>query len=64
MGSNFLAVAVGAFSGAIYTSLYGRFADGGHPQMVWYVLAAHAIVSIAVLGLFQRIAGGFAQQEA
>jgi len=64
MGSNFLAVAVGAFSGAIYTSLYGRFSDAGHPEMVWYVLAGHAILSIVVLGLFQKIAGGFAQQEA
>jgi drug/metabolite transporter (DMT)-like permease len=64
MGSNFLAVAVGAFSGAIYTSLYGRFAEAGHPQAVWYVLAGHLVASIVVLALFQRIAGGFQQQEA
>jgi dipeptide/tripeptide permease len=64
MGSNFLAVAVGAFSGAIYTSLYGRFAEAGHPQTVWYVLAGHLVASIVVLALFQRIAGGFQQQEA
>jgi len=63
MGSNFLATAIGAFSGAIYTSLYGRFSDAGHPGTVWYVLAAHTIVGIIVLALYQRIAGGFAQQE-
>jgi dipeptide/tripeptide permease len=63
MGSNFLAVGVGAFSGMIYTPLYGRFADAGHAQTVWYVLAGHLVVSIAVLALFHRVAGGFAQQE-
>jgi proton-dependent oligopeptide transporter, POT family len=64
MGSNFLAVAVGAFSGAIYTSAYGRFSDAGHAEYVWYLLAGHTLLSIVVLGLFHRIAGGFAQQEA
>jgi dipeptide/tripeptide permease len=63
MGSNFLATAVGAFSGVLYTSLYGRFNDAGKPQMVWYVLAVHIVVGIIALGLFQKIAGGFTQQE-
>ncbi len=63
MGSNFLAVGVGAFSGLIYTPLYGRFADAGAPQNVWYVLAGHLIVGIVALMIFQRVAGGFAQQE-
>ena len=63
MGSNFLAVGVGAFSGMIYTPLYGHFADAGRPQLVWYVLAGHLVVSILVMALFQRLAGGFQQQE-
>ncbi|MFZ2492517.1 MAG: MFS transporter [Thermoanaerobaculia bacterium] len=63
MGSNFLAVGVGAFSGVIYTPLYGRFADAGRPEMVWYVLAGHLVVGVLALGLFQRFAGGFVQQE-
>jgi dipeptide/tripeptide permease len=63
MGSNFLAVGVGAFSGLIYTPLYGRFADAGAPQTVWYVLAGHLVVGIVALMIFQRVAGGFAQQE-
>ncbi|HJQ39238.1 MAG TPA: hypothetical protein VKB93_19030, partial [Thermoanaerobaculia bacterium] len=63
MGSNFLAVGVGAFSGLIYTPLYGRFADAGAPEKVWYVLAGHLIVGIIALMIFQRTAGGFAQQE-
>lgn len=63
MGSNFLATAVGAFSGVLYTMLYGRYADQGRPGMVWYALAAHLVVGILALAIFQRTAGGFEQQE-
>ncbi len=63
MGSNFLAVGVGAFSGLIYTPLYGRFADAGAPERVWYVLAVHLAFGIGALLLFQRRLGGFVQQE-
>ena len=64
MGSNFLATAVGAFSGVLYTMLYGRFADAGHPEKVWYVLAVHLVVGIVALLIWQRAAGGgFVQQE-
>ena len=63
MGSNFLATAVGAFSGVLYTMLYGRFADAGTPGNVWYVLAGHLVVGIAALLIFQRVAGGFVMQE-
>lgn len=63
MGSNFLATAVGAFSGVLYTMLYGRFNDAGSPEKVWYVLAAHLVVGIVALAIFQKTAGGFVQQE-
>jgi proton-dependent oligopeptide transporter, POT family len=63
MGSNFLAVGVGSFSGLIYTPLYGRFSDAGTPEKVWYVLAGHLLVGIVALLIFQRVAGGFVQQE-
>jgi dipeptide/tripeptide permease len=59
MGSNFLAVGVGAFSGLTYTPLYGRFDGMGHAEYVWYVLAAHMIIGIVVLGLFAKLAGEF-----
>lgn len=62
MGSNFLAVGIGSFSGLIYTPLYGRFADAGQPQMVWYVLAGHLVVGVFAMLIFQRMAGGFVQQ--
>jgi dipeptide/tripeptide permease len=64
MGSNFLAVAIGgALSGRTYTSLYGYFREMNQPEYVWYVLAAHLIVGIAVLILFMKVAGQFKEQE-
>ena len=64
MGSNFLAVAIGgALSGRTYTSLYGYFREMNQPEYVWYVLAAHLIVGIAVLVLFMKVAGQFTEQD-
>ncbi len=66
MGSNFLAVMIGGLtSGFIYTTtLYGRFNAAGHPERVWYVLAAHALLAVAVFWVFVRVAGEFREQEA
>lgn len=63
MGSNFLAVAVGAASGPIYTPMWQSFGEAGHPERVWYVLAAHMIVGIFVFVAFQKLAGEFKLQE-
>ena len=63
MGTNFLAVGIGAFSGVIYTPLFGHFADQGHAEYVWFVLAAHLIAAIVAMSIFQKLAGGFAQQD-
>ena len=56
-GTNFLAVGVGAFSGVLYTPLYGRFAEAGTPGHVWYVVAAHTLAGLVALALFQRFTG-------
>jgi dipeptide/tripeptide permease len=65
MGSNFLAVGIGgATSGIVYTSLYGYCRDLGHPDYVWYVLAAHYVLAIVVLNVFVKVAGEFKEQEA
>ena len=64
MGANFLAVAVGAFSGVIYTPLSGYFVNQGHSEYVWYVLAAHLLVAIVVMSVFKKVAGEFTEQEA
>jgi dipeptide/tripeptide permease len=63
MGSNFLAVGIGGFTSGAYTWLYGRFADGGHPEYVWYTLAAHLVLAVAAVHLFVRLAGEFRERE-
>ncbi len=57
VGTNFLAVGIGAFSGVLYTPLYGRFAEAGHAGRVWYALAAHVLVGLLALAVFQKVAG-------
>ncbi len=64
MGSNFLAVCIAGLTSGLYTGLYGRVGDAGHPEYVWYIMAAHCLVAILVLNIFMRVAGEFKEQEA
>jgi len=65
MGSNFLATCIGGFlSGITYTKYSGKFADAGHPEYIWYIMAAHMILAVIVLTIFMRVAGEFKEQEA
>jgi dipeptide/tripeptide permease len=64
MGTNFLAIMIGAaLSGVTYTTLYGRFTDAGHPERVWYALAAHMIVGLIFLFGYIRIVGEFKERD-
>jgi len=64
MGTNFLSTGLGgALSGVIYTSLYGYFRDGGHPDYVWYVLGLHMIVGLIAIHIFTRTLGEFKELE-
>jgi len=65
MGTNFLATCIGGFlSGIVYTWLSGRVNDAGHPEHIWYILAAHMVVAVIVLTVFMRVAGEFKEQSA
>jgi len=64
MGTNFLAVCIGGLTSGLYTGLYGRVSDAGHPEYVWYIMAAHFLLAIVVLNIFMRVAGEFKEQEA
>jgi len=64
MGTNFLATGIGGFTSGGYTWLYGVFRDGGHPQYVWYTLAAHVVAGIVILSVFTRVAGEFTELDA
>ena len=64
MGTNFLATGIGAaFSGVTYTSLYGYVRGLGHPEYIWYALAAHLIIGIGVIKLFTVKLGEFEELE-
>ena len=64
MGSNFLATCIGGLTSGVYTWFYGRVRDAGHAEYIWYVMAAHLLLSIVVLATFMRVAGEFKEQEA
>jgi hypothetical protein len=38
--------------------------DLGHPEYVWYALAAHFVLAIVVLNAFVKLFGEFREQEA
>ncbi|MFQ5722511.1 MAG: MFS transporter [Candidatus Aminicenantales bacterium] len=64
MGLNFLALLIGsALSGVTYTSLFGIFRDGGHPEFIWYTLAAHLILGIGFILVFIKAVGEFKERE-
>jgi dipeptide/tripeptide permease len=65
MGTYFLSTAIGAvFSGVTYTTLYGYYIKLGHPQYIWYTLAAHLVLGSGAIYLFLKYAGEFREQEA
>ena len=64
MGSNFLAIMIGAFlSGFTYTILYGVFQKMGLPGFIWYTLAAHLVFGTIVIFLFMRTGRELKERE-
>ena len=63
MGSNFLATALGAFSGIIYQPIFGYYSGKGHPEYIWYILAVHLALACLVFLIFVRIAGEFKEMQ-
>ena len=63
MGSNFLAIGIGAFSGVIYTPLYGYFRNIGRPEYVWFVLAGHMLLGMVVTFIFTKFVVEFKELE-
>jgi len=64
MGLNFLALLIGsALSGVTYTSLFGIFRQAGHPEFIWYTLAAHLILGIGFILVFIKVVGEFKERE-
>jgi MFS family permease len=63
MGLVTASVAIGAFSGPTYTRLYGYLEGLGHPDYVWYILAAHLTLGMIVLAVYVRLTGGFTEVD-
>lgn len=62
MGSNFLATALGSFSGIIYQPIYGYFSEKGHAGYVWFILASHLAVACIVFFVFVKAGGEFKER--
>jgi dipeptide/tripeptide permease len=62
MGSNFLAVAIGAVLSGRYTAFYGWTEGQGHPEWAWYVMGGHVLLSVVVFWLFVKLAGEFEER--
>jgi proton-dependent oligopeptide transporter, POT family len=63
MGSNFLAVCIGAFLSGLYTIWLGKFETAGHPNYIWYILSGHLLFGILALFIFNKIAGEFKEMQ-
>ena len=64
MGSNFLALGIGgALSGVTYTSLYGYFRELGHPDYIWYTLAANMVLGIIIILIYLKALGEFKERD-
>jgi POT family proton-dependent oligopeptide transporter len=63
MGSNFLAVCIGAFLSGLYTVLLGKFELIGHPEYVWYVMATNLVFGSLALFIFTKVAGEFRELQ-
>jgi MFS family permease len=65
IGANYLSFALGgALSGITYTSLSGWFGNQGHPEYVWYTLAAHYVIGVIAIYIFIKTLGEFKELEA
>ena len=63
MGSNFLAICIGALLSGQYTKLFGFFENKDNPEFVWYILGVHCFLGVIVFAMFVKIAGEFRELE-
>jgi POT family proton-dependent oligopeptide transporter len=63
MGTNFLAVCIGAASAGIYTWILGKYEDVRHPEYVMFTLAFHLLLGILAIYIFTKTLGGFNERK-
>jgi dipeptide/tripeptide permease len=59
MGTNFLAVFIGATLSGIYTGIMGNFEIAGNAEYIMYVPAGHTILGILAIYIFTKTLGEF-----
>lgn len=64
LGTNFLATGLGGGLSGIYTWVSGKFDGAGHPEYVWYTLAAHYVLGVIVIQIYTKTFGHFKELEA
>lgn len=64
MGTNFLAVFIGAVLSGLYTGIMGSFEEAGTPEYIMYTLAGHLILGIVAIFIFTKTLGEFKELEA
>lgn len=63
MGTNFIAVAIGALLSGLYTGFLEKFEEAGNPQNIMYTLAVHTILGILAIIIFTKTAGSFKERS-
>ena len=63
MGTNFLAVFLGAVLSGLYTGAMGKFETAGHPEYIMYTLALHSIIGIFAIWLYTKLVGSYKERE-
>ncbi len=63
MGTNFLAIFVGAVLSGLYTALMGKFEALGQPENIMFLLAGHLLVGIVVVLVFTKTLGSFSERN-
>jgi dipeptide/tripeptide permease len=64
MGTNFLAVFVGATLSGFYTGIMGSFEAAGNPEYIMYTLSGHTLIGILAIYIFVKTMGEFKELEA
>lgn len=63
MGTNFLAIFLGAVLSGLYTGVMGKFEAAGNPEYIMYTLAIHTVIGIIAIYIFTKTLGSFKERQ-
>jgi dipeptide/tripeptide permease len=62
MGTNFLAIFLGAMLSGLYTAIMGKFEAAGNPENIMFTLSVHLLLGVMVIFIFTKTIGGFKER--